>query len=86
MLIWILYFFPEMYQVKAYARSCGVLEDDAEDGDCVLMNDQDIFSGVGDSMVCFCTTDLCNHASTIFSSSAYFYALTLFLLHMLLTR
>ena len=71
--------FIEMYQTKAYARSCGVLEDNAEDGDCVLMNDQDIFSGVGEAMVCYCTTDLCNHAATISSGTTYLHAVILFL-------
>lgn len=68
-----------MYQTKAYARSCGVLEDNAEDGDCVLMHDQDIFSGIGEAMVCYCTTDLCNHASLVSSGTSYLSAVIIFL-------
>ena len=49
-----------MYNTRAYARSCGKLEGDAEDGDCIIHNDDELWSGMREAEVCYCTTDLCN--------------------------
>ena len=74
-----------MYQTKAYARSCGVLEGDAKDGDCVGKNGEEMEEGdVGEAFVCFCTTDLCNKASGLISSSSYVYLVIPLLIYQVL--
>ena len=76
--------FLEVYQTRAYARSCGQLEGDAEDGDCVVHNDNDLFSGIKSSEVCYCTTDLCNEAASISvlaQSTKYFFVGVMLFLH-----
>ena len=60
-----MHFVLEVYHTRAYARSCGQLEGDAEDGDCVVHNDNDLFSGIKSAEVCYCTSDLCNEATSI---------------------
>ena len=57
----------EVYKTKGYARSCGMLEGDAQDGDCIETNTNDF----GEAHVCFCTSDLCNQASSIVCNTTY---------------
>merc|ERR1719362_1534312 len=57
----------EVYKTKGYARSCGMLEGDAQDGDCIETNTNDF----GEAHVCFCTSDLCNQASSIVCNATY---------------
>ena len=58
-----------MYHTRAYARSCGKLEGGAEDGDCIIHNDDELWSGTREAEVCYCTTDLCNGTMPTTTSS-----------------
>ena len=67
-----------MFGVKAYARSCGILGS-GKDGDCI----QQESGSLGEAFVCFCTSDKCNHASTIFDGSSCFSAMAILWLYKL---